>query len=155
MVGRLTRQLISCLDALAAAVFIFAFAVQLAALVMRDIFSIGLAEQTDIGSLSIVILCFFGMIRAFETDLHVKFDLLEKKVGGRLKSLIVLLSKLISAIALAVFGYLSALAALQYMHLYLRTLSMPWLPYWPFMACISFGCVISILAIGRSLSNRK
>lgn len=141
------RRLLQITEGFTSVVFLFAFFLQLYALILRYFFNTGITQATEVGSFAVVVICFFGMVRGFGRKEHIRFSGLVTRLGGRTQRAFALVGDLLTLAVLCTIAYTGTLMTIRYAELYLRAVTMSWFPLWVLIVTVPVGAILSILGV--------
>lgn len=134
-------------ELLASVIFLFAFFLQLYALILRYFFNTGITQATEVGKFAVVAICFLGMVRGFDRREHIRFSGLVTRLPPLPRTVLRATGDALTLAMLGVIGYTGVLMTLRYAHLYLRAVTMTWFPLWVLILTIPLGAILSVFAV--------
>lgn len=148
-------RVLTAAEWLTSIVFLFAFFLQLYALVLRYFFDTGITQATEVGKFAVVAICFLGMVRGFGRREHIRFSGLVTRLNGSTRRVFSVVSEVLTLLTLGVVAYTGVLMTYRYARLYLRAVTMTWFPLWVLILTIPLGAILSILGVGYFVGARR
>lgn len=140
---------------LTSVVFLFAFFLQLYALVLRYFFDTGITQATEVGKFAVVAICFLGMVRGFGRREHIRFSGLVTRLSGPWRKVLNSVGEVLTLVTLGVVAYTGAFMTYRYAMLYLRAVTMTWFPLWVLMLTIPLGAILSVIGVAYFIGTQR